>query len=52
MQLKRHFGSAGRATARVGHGRRRLTGRDPHEAQRTSTPLELLRPRRSPSSSG
>ena len=42
MQLKRHFGSAGRATARVAHGRRRLTGRDPHESHRASTPLELL----------
>src|SRR6187397_1155609 len=42
MQLKRHLGSAGRATARVAHGRRRLTGRDPDEGHRASTPLELL----------
>ena len=42
MQLGRRLSSAGRATAAAAHGRRRLTGRDPHEEHRASTPLELL----------
>jgi low temperature requirement protein LtrA len=42
MEPGRPLPPAREATARVAHRRRRLTGRDPHEAHRASTPLELL----------